>query len=106
MRFWELFQLIILLQKNNYFQEGVEFYQDNVEKEAHTQSPILSRQTTFDPTVYLLDGKDTLLNLYSTFKPRLYDIRNNFGSYLQYILKTNFLVKTDFTFGVRYDYNS
>jgi outer membrane receptor for ferrienterochelin and colicins len=94
------------LTEKHLFSAGVEFYQDNVEKEARTQSPVFTRSSTFDTTTYLLDGKDTITNLYSTFKPRLYDIRNNFGSYLQYILKTSFLVKTDFTFGVRYDYNS
>jgi outer membrane cobalamin receptor len=77
---------------------GVQYYQDNVEQG--------TRKSTFDPTVHLLDGKDTLMNLASVFLPRTYDLRNNFGSYLQYILNTGLLVKTDFTVGVRYDYNS
>ncbi|MES2430262.1 MAG: TonB-dependent receptor plug domain-containing protein [Bacteroidota bacterium] len=77
---------------------GMQFYQDNVEQG--------SRMATFDPTVHLLDGKDTLLNLGATFLTRKYDIRNNFGSYLQYILNTKLLTKTSFTAGIRYDYNS
>lgn len=77
---------------------GVDFYQDNVERG--------SRGSTFDTTVYLLDGKDTITNLYSTFLPRVYDIRNNFGSFLQYVLNTNLLGKTDFTVGLRDDDNS
>jgi outer membrane receptor for ferrienterochelin and colicins len=88
------------------FSAGVEFYQDNLEKGTRNESPVFSRATTYDPTVYLLDGKDTVTNLASTFLPRQYDLRNNFGSYLQYILNTGLLVKTSFTLGVRYDYNS
>ena len=56
----------------------MKFSQDNVEAG--------QRASTFDfSTIYLLDGQDTLLNLYATFLPRVYDIRNNFGSYLQYV---------------------
>lgn len=80
------------------FSGGIQFWQDNVEAG--------SRKSTFDPNIYLLDGRDTLLNLHATFLPREYDIRNNFGSYLQYILNTNLLGKTNFTLGIRYDLNS
>ncbi|MEP6949018.1 MAG: TonB-dependent receptor [Ginsengibacter sp.] len=38
--------------------------------------------------------------------PRAHDIRNNFGSYFQYILTAGLLGKTSFTFGGRYDHNS
>src|SRR5205814_5689032 len=48
----------------------------------------------------------TIVNLSSTFKKREYDIRNNFGSYAQYVLNTNFLGKTSFTVGARYDHNN
>jgi outer membrane cobalamin receptor len=87
-----------LSDKHN-FSGGVQFFQDNVEAGA--------RRTTVDfNTIYLLDGRDTLLNLNATFLPRVFDIRNNFGGYLQYALKTDLLKKTNFTFGGRYDYNS
>ncbi len=88
-----------ILSEKHKFSGGVQFSQDNVEAGA--------RQATIDfNTVYLLDGQDTLLNLYATFLPRVYDIRNNFGSYLQYVLNTNLLKKTSFTLGGRYDHNS
>jgi iron complex outermembrane receptor protein len=81
------------------FSAGVEYYQDNVEAGA--------RRSTFDlSTIYLVDGRDTVVNLRSTFLPRVFDIRNNFGSYLQYMLNTDILGKTSFTAGVRYDRNS
>lgn len=81
------------------FSAGVQYFQDNVEGG--------SRGITFDlTTVYLLDGRDTLLNLNSTFLKRKFDIRNNFGSFLQYVLSTKLLTKTDFTLGIRYDNNS
>ncbi len=80
------------------FSAGVQFYQDNVEKGA--------RASTFDTSTYIVDGRDTVTNMRSVYLPRVFDIRNNFGSYLQYILSTKLLVKTNFTFGVRYDYNS
>lgn len=81
------------------FSAGVQFFQDNVETG--------SRRTTIDlSTIYLMDGRDTVLNLNSTFLPRVFDVRNNFGSYLQYVLNTGLLGKTNFTAGVRYDRNS
>jgi outer membrane cobalamin receptor len=85
-------------QKNR-FTAGIDFYRDNVEAGV--------RRTTLDlNTIYLIDGRDTVTNIHATFLPRVYDIRNNAGSYLQYILNTNLLTKTSFTFGARYDHNS
>ena len=87
------------LSEQQKFSAGIEFYQDNVEAGA--------RHSTLDlNTIYLVDGVDTVLNLHSTYLPRVYDIRNNLGSYLQYIQKTNLLGKTEFTLGARYDHNS
>jgi iron complex outermembrane receptor protein len=87
------------LATNQRLTGGIEFERENVEK--------ANRTMTFDPNdIYLLDGKDTLINLHATFLPRKYDIRKNFGSYLQYVLNTNLLNKTNFTAGIRYDYNS
>ena len=81
------------------FTVGVKFTRDNVEAGA--------RQSTYDPnTIYLIDGRDTVVNIYSTYLPRVYDIRKNFGSYLQYVLNTKLLGKTNFTVGLRYDVNS
>lgn len=85
--------------ENHKFSAGIQFSRDNVEKG--------SRKATIDTnTVYLIDGKHVVTNLYSTFLPRAYDLRNNFGSYLQYIHNNDFLRKTSLTLGVRYDYNS
>ena len=85
--------------KNQTLSAGIQYTQDNVEAG--------QRRFTLDyTTFYFLDGKDTLLNLHSTFLPRVYDIRKNFGSYLQYVLNTNLLGKTNFTLGARYDNNS
>ncbi len=81
------------------FSAGIDFYRDNVEAG--------SRKSTLDLTTnYFIDGRDTVVNIHSTFLPRVHDIRNNFGSYLQYILSTGLLGKTNFTFGGRYDHNS
>ena len=88
------------LSKKQKLSVGFQYYRDNVERGG--------RRATIDTSdnIYLIDGRDTVTNLYSTFLPRLYDIRNNFGSYLQYILNTSLWGKTNFTAGVRYDYNS
>jgi outer membrane receptor for ferrienterochelin and colicins len=77
---------------------GVQFYQDNVEAG--------SRASTVDTALYFIDGRDTLTNLHTHFLTRQFDIRNNFGSYLQYNLTTRLLGKTNFTAGTRYDRNS
>ncbi|HVX28209.1 MAG TPA: TonB-dependent receptor [Parafilimonas sp.] len=88
-----------ILAKNQTLSAGIEYTQDNVEAG--------ERGITVDyNTVYLLDGKDTLLNLHSTYLPRKFDIRNNFGSYAQYVVNTKLLGKTNFTAGARYDNNS
>jgi outer membrane receptor for ferrienterochelin and colicins len=87
-----------ILSEKHKLAGGIQVYQDNIEKG--------SRKSTIDTnTVYLIDGKDVVTNLYSTFLPRTYDIRNNFGSYFQYIANTTFLRQTSFTLGGRYDYN-
>jgi iron complex outermembrane receptor protein len=83
---------------NHRFYAGIQLNQDNVEQG--------TRQTTFDATVYLIDGRDSVTNLRAVFLPRQYDIRNNFGSYLQYALTSSIFGKTNFTFGCRYDRNS
>lgn len=82
------------------FSAGIDFQRNNVERGNRNQTIDTSNN------VYLVDGRDTVTNLYATFLPRKYDIRTNFGSYLQYILNTKLLGKTNFTTGIRYDYNS
>ncbi len=84
--------------ENQRFSAGVQFYTDNIEKG--------QRGSTFNPTPYLLDGRDSVYNLHATFLKRKYVIRTNVGGYLQYVLNTNLLNKTNFTLGTRYDYNS
>lgn len=94
-------EAIINYTPNNIFQfsAGVQYFRENIERG--------NRGITVDSTtVYLLDGRDTLLNLFSTFKERVYDIRHNFGSYAQLIWNTNFLEKTTITIGSRYDHNN
>ena len=87
------------MSANQKFSAGIEYYRNYVEKG--------NRKATLDTnTIYLIDGRDIVTNLYSTFLPRQYDKRDNFGSYLQYVLNTKLLGKTNFTAGVRYDYNS
>jgi outer membrane receptor for ferrienterochelin and colicins len=83
---------------NHRFSAGIQFNQDNVEQGY--------RQTTTDPAVYLIDGRDSVTNIHSVFLRRQYDIRNNFGSYVQYVLSTSIFGKTNFTIGSRYDRNS
>lgn len=79
---------------------GIQYFRDDVERG--------DRRATVDTlnNIYLIDGRDTLTNLNSTFLPRQSDIRNNFGSYLQYVHQTDLLKNTTFTIGARYDYNS
>jgi outer membrane receptor for ferrienterochelin and colicins len=84
--------------KNHHISAGIQFYQDNVEAG--------SRQSTTDAAIYLIDGRDSLTNLHTTFLPRQFDIRNNFGSFFQYNINTKLLRKTNFTLGGRYDRNS
>ncbi len=88
------------LSANQKISAGVQYNRDDVERG--------QRRATLDTTnnIYLIDGRDTLSNLYSTFLPRLNDIRTNFGSYLQYVFNTHFLGKTNLTLGARYDDNS
>lgn len=80
------------------FSGGVQIFQDNIENG--------NRKINQDTSLYLLDGRDSLLGLYSTFKKRSFNIRNTFGSYAQFIWNTNLLKRTSFTFGLRYDINN
>lgn len=76
---------------------GIQYSQDNLERGFRGVIP---------------DGKFSIIenipvtDIYATFKPRDYAIRNNLGTYLQYVLNTNFLRKTNVTIGGRYDNNS
>ncbi|HET6256059.1 MAG TPA: TonB-dependent receptor [Puia sp.] len=77
---------------------GLSFFQDNVEKG--------ERGIVYDPAVEVFNGKDSVTDLHPGFAPRAFDIRNNFGSYAQYVITTPLLHKTSWTAGARYDYNS
>jgi len=85
--------------ENQNFSAGVQYYRDNVEKGQRRETLDLTKK-------YLINGRDTVYNLNATFLPRLYEKRDNVGAYLQYVLKTSILGKTDLTLGSRYDYNS
>lgn len=84
---------------NQTLSAGIQYFRDDVEKGQR-------RYTLNLTTPYLLDGRDTMYNLYAHFLPRRNVIRTNVGGYLQYVLNTNLLNKTSFTLGTRYDYNS
>jgi len=75
---------------------GVHYYNDNLEKGY--------RGTIPDTRVDTVDNIP-VSNINSTLKPREYTIQNNIGVYLQYVLNTGFLRKTNLTLGGRYDYN-
>lgn len=79
------------------FSAGIQIYQDNLERGF--------RETTGDTRIDTIDNI-RYTNIYAAFKPRMYTIQNTFGTYLQYILNTSLLHKTNFTVGGRYDYNS
>ncbi len=83
--------------ENHLFSTGIQIYQDNLERGFRESNP---------------DGRtDTInnirfTNVNATYKPRIFTIQNTIGAYLQYILNTTLLHKTNFTLGGRYDYNS
>jgi len=85
--------------ENQNFSAGMQYYRDNVERGQRRETLDLTKK-------YIINGRDTVYNLNATFLPRLFDIRNNIGGYLQYVLNTNLFNKTSFTLGSRYDYNS
>jgi outer membrane receptor for ferrienterochelin and colicins len=76
---------------------GIQVYQDNLEKGFREVSP----DRRFDTIERI-----PFTNIEATFKPRTYSIQNNIGVYLQYVLSTTLLNKTNFTFGGRYDHNT
>lgn len=87
------------LSQTHKFSGGIQYYRDDVEAGA--------RKSTIDlNTIYLIDGRDTVVNIHATFLPRVSDTRSNLGGYLQYILHTDLLGTTDLTLGLRYDHNS
>jgi len=76
---------------------GIQFSQDNLELNYRGINPD-NRVDTIDH----IPVKD----IYATFKPREYTIQNNTGIYVQYVLRSALLNKTNLTVGIRYDYNS
>lgn len=76
---------------------GVQYSQDNLERGFRGVIP----DTRFD-TIENIPVTDLL----ATFKPREYIIQDNIGAYLQYVLSSTLLNKTNLTIGGRYDNNS
>lgn len=76
---------------------GVQYSQDNLERGFRGTNP----DTRFDTISNI-----PVTNLLATFKPREYIIQDNIGAYLQYVLNTTLLNKTNLTIGGRYDNNS
>ncbi|HET6225555.1 MAG TPA: TonB-dependent receptor [Bacteroidia bacterium] len=76
---------------------GLQFSQDNLEKGFREIIPD-NKRDTIENIIYT--------NVYAGLKPRTYTIQNNIGAYLQYVLNTTLLNKTNFTIGARYDYNT
>jgi outer membrane receptor for ferrienterochelin and colicins len=75
---------------------GVQVIQENLEP--------ANRRSFIDTAKYIVDGV-RIMNLQPRMRPRLYTIRNSFGSYAQYELHTSLLNSTSFTAGIRYDFN-
>ena len=85
------------INENHQLSAGIQFYQDNLEKGF--------REMTLDNVTDTIDNIP-LRNTDAGFKPRKYTIQNSVGTYVQYILNTSLLHKTNFTVGARFDYNS
>ncbi|HET6244787.1 MAG: TonB-dependent receptor [Bacteroidetes bacterium] len=79
------------------FSAGILYFQDNLERGVRGFVP----DTLFDTIQNI-----PVTNVYATFKPREFTIQNNIGVFMQYILKTTLLNKTNFTAGWRIDNNS
>jgi outer membrane receptor for ferrienterochelin and colicins len=83
--------------EHHQFSAGIQIYQDNLERGFRETVPDKSFDTI---------GNIPFTNLHATFKTRTYTIQNNIGAYLQYVLNTTLLNRTNFTFGGRYDHNN
>ena len=86
-----------IITEHHTFSTGIQYSQDNLERGLRGVNP----DTRFDTIQNI-----PVTNLRATFKPREYTIQNNIGSYLQYVLHTSILKKTNLTIGGRYDHNS
>jgi outer membrane receptor for ferrienterochelin and colicins len=86
----------VLSEMHSFF-AGVQYSQDNLEVNYRGVNP----DNRIDTINYI-----PITNIRSTYKKRVYNIQNNTGAYLQYVLNTNFLNKTNLTIGGRYDNNS
>jgi outer membrane receptor for ferrienterochelin and colicins len=85
------------ITEHQQFSAGLQLSQDNLEKGFREVIPD-NRRDTIENILFT--------NMYATLKPRSYTIQNNIGAYLQYVLNTTLLKKTNLTLGGRYDYNS
>lgn len=85
------------LTEQHQLSAGIQIYQDNLEHGF--------RETFPDTQVDTIENIP-FTNMHALFKPREYTIQNNIGTYLQYVLNTTLLNKTNFIFGGRYDHNN
>lgn len=86
-----------IISQHHTLSAGFQYSQDNLERGLRGVNP----DTKFDTIENI-----RVTNIHATFKPREYTIQNNVGSYLQYVLNTNFLGRTNFTLGGRFDKNN
>jgi outer membrane receptor for ferrienterochelin and colicins len=82
---------------NHKIYAGIQFFEDNLESG--------NRKFSIDTNKYMIDGMP-ITNLYPVMNSRVFTIRNNLGTYLQYVVTTNMLNKTSFTAGFRFDKNT
>jgi len=83
--------------KNQKLSVGVLYSQDNLELGYRAVVP----DTRVDTIEHI-----PVTNLRATFRGRVFSIQHNLGTYIQYVLNSTFLNKTNFTIGGRYDDNS
>lgn len=86
-----------IISRRHTLSAGFQFSQDNLERGLRG----VNADTKFDTIENI-----RVTNIHATFKPRVYTIQNNVGSYLQYVLNTNFFGTTNFTLGGRFDKNN
>jgi outer membrane receptor for ferrienterochelin and colicin len=84
------------ISNDQHITAGLQFIEDDLERG--------NRSSYLDTNKYTIDGVQ-FTNLHPRMRPRYFYIRNYFGSYVQYELKTTLLNSTNFTAGLRYDVN-
>lgn len=85
------------IAENHKLSAGVQLSQVNLERGF--------REINHDGQFELIENIP-VADIHATFQPRKYIIQNNTGAYLQYVMQSDFLKKTNLTIGGRYDNNS